>query len=138
MYDIAVTKLILSIYHMPSCPGLVASTYEVQQHKIHAAIEYIEEIEEKLKIYAEHDISQQRLTIERPKSLRMKLRRLTQDSSSSEHGSRRLSEEIASNNSTTEKSKKHSARGDITELSTIKSAESCHLEEGEDNSSTTH
>lgn len=122
---------------MPSCPGLVASTYEVQQHKIHAAIEYIEEIEEKLKIYAEHDISQQRLTIERPKSLRMKLRRLTQDSSSSEHGSRRLSEEIASNNSTTENSK-HSARVDITELSTIKSAESCHLEEGEDNSSTTH
>ena len=130
-------KLILSIYHMPSCPGLVASTYEVQQHKIHAAIEYIEEIEEKLKINAEHDISQQRLTIERPKSLRMKLRRLTQDSSSSEHGSRRLSEEIASNNSTTENSK-HSARVDITELSTIKSAESCHLEEGEDNSSTTH
>ena len=137
MYDIAVTKLILSIYHMPSCPGLVASTYEVQQHKIHAAIEYIEEIEEKLKMYAEHDISQQRLTIERPKSLRMKLRRLTQDSSSSEHGSRRRSEESSSNNSTTEKSK-HSARGDITDLRTIKSAESCHLEEGEDNSSTTH
>lgn len=124
---------------MPSCPGLVASTYEVQQHKIHAAIEYIEEIEEKLKMYAEHDISQQRLTIERPKSLRMKLRRLTHDSSSSEHGSRRLSEQEGSpNNSTTEKSNKHSARGDITELSTIKSAESCHLEEGEDNSSTTH
>lgn len=121
---------------MPSCPGLVASTYEVQQHKIHAAIEYIEEIEAKLKMYAEHDISQQRLTVS-PKSLRMKLRRLTLDSSGAEHSSRRLSEGNASNDSTTEKIK-HSAHGDITELRAIKSAESCSFEQGHDNSSTAY
>ena len=119
MHDIAVRKAyIISTYLTPSCPGLVASTYEVQQHKIHAAIEYIEEIEAKLKMYAEHDISQQRLTIERPKSLRMKSRRLTLDSSGAEHSSRRLSEGNASNDSTTEKIK-HSAHGDITELRAI-------------------
>ena len=31
--------------------GLVASTYEVQQHKLHLAVHYIEELEEKVKKY---------------------------------------------------------------------------------------
>lgn len=33
--------------------GLVASTYELQQHKLHIAVEYIEELEEKVKRYEE-------------------------------------------------------------------------------------
>jgi hypothetical protein len=33
--------------------GLVASTYELQQHKLHMAVEYIEELEEKVKRYEE-------------------------------------------------------------------------------------